>query len=365
MNNSNYHFDLKDFPTTRYQGSKRKILDWLYEKFNTLDFETVLDGFGGTASVSYLLKKMGKEVTYNDKYKFNFLLGKAIVENDRFILDEGDIHYLITKNNFNKYYSTIQDNFSSIYYLDEENRWLDKIISNIIQFENYVNDEGTIYKKALAFYAVFQACLMKRPFNLFHRKNLYLRTNDVKRSFGNKTTWERPFENLFKKFIKEANALIVDTNKKCKAINESIFELNQNEYDLVYLDPPYITNKSKNETSDYLRCYHFLEGLSMYSEWENLMDFDTPNRRFKKTIESNDFTPSVAPELLSDIIKKFKKSTIVLSYKKGGIPSIEYLEEILNKHKSNVEIFSQHYVYALNNQNGDANKNREVLLIGY
>ena len=57
----------------------------------------------------------------------------------------------------------------------------------------------------LARHALNQACLMKRPFNLFHRKNLYIRTANVERQFGNKTTWETPFPTLFTRLVKEAN----------------------------------------------------------------------------------------------------------------------------------------------------------------
>jgi adenine-specific DNA-methyltransferase len=55
-----------DFPTTRYQGSKRKLLLWLYKHISPLNFKSVLDVFGGTACVSYLFKIMDKQVTYND-----------------------------------------------------------------------------------------------------------------------------------------------------------------------------------------------------------------------------------------------------------------------------------------------------------
>ncbi len=34
--------DLKKFPTARYQGSKRKILSWLYENLREFEFSYVL-----------------------------------------------------------------------------------------------------------------------------------------------------------------------------------------------------------------------------------------------------------------------------------------------------------------------------------
>ena len=50
------------FPSTRYQGSKNKILDWISHFTKDLNFNTVLDAFGGTGSVGYMFKKQGKQV---------------------------------------------------------------------------------------------------------------------------------------------------------------------------------------------------------------------------------------------------------------------------------------------------------------
>jgi adenine-specific DNA methylase len=50
------------FPSTRYQGSKLKLVKWLEETLKDLKFQSVLDAFGGTASVSYMLKGMGKKL---------------------------------------------------------------------------------------------------------------------------------------------------------------------------------------------------------------------------------------------------------------------------------------------------------------
>lgn len=69
------------FPRTRYQGSKLKILDWIWDHIKDLKFETALDAFGGTGSVAYMLKAKGKHVTYNDFLKFNWHIGNALIEN--------------------------------------------------------------------------------------------------------------------------------------------------------------------------------------------------------------------------------------------------------------------------------------------
>ena len=72
-----------EFPSTRYQGSKVKLAQWIWEQIADLDFTTCLDAFGGTGVVSYTLKQAGKQVTYNDLLRFNHYFGLAMVENDK------------------------------------------------------------------------------------------------------------------------------------------------------------------------------------------------------------------------------------------------------------------------------------------
>lgn len=355
--------DFKNFPSTRYQGSKRKILPWIYDSIKDLSFRTALDACGGSASVSYLLKKMGKYVTYNDKLHFNYLIGKAIIENSKYKLTDIDITKLNVVNPKIVYQNLIEKTFQSVYYLNNENKWLDIVTNNIVNMNHY-NGPELEYKKALSYYALFQSSLIKRPFNLFHRKNLNIRTANVIRNFGNKTTWEKPFDDYLLKFASEANSLVFNSGKECFATNQSIFDIDAYGYDLVYIDIPYLRKDGSNESSDYLKCYHFLEGLSMYNEWQDKIDFDSINLRLKNIQEQNDFKKENIYKSIEEILVKFRKSKIVFSYKKGGVPSIETIVKFMRKIKKNVYTISLHYKYALNHQNGDANKNREVLIIG-
>lgn len=253
----------KIFPKTRYQGSKSKILDWLWENIESIDFETVLDVFGGTGCVSYMFKQNGKKVIYNDLLKFNYIIGKALIENTTEILTKDDIFNILTRNSDIKYPTFIQDNFEDIFYLDEENKWLDMVITNIKNIKNE-------YKQAIAWFALFQSCIIKRPYNLFHRKNLYVRTNEVERNFGNKKTWDTPFEEHFKKFVEEANNAVFN-NKECISINYDALELPEDKYniDLVYIDSPYISGKGVG--TDYVDFYHFLEGMINYDIWDEMI----------------------------------------------------------------------------------------------
>ncbi|PWL16311.1 hypothetical protein DKP76_18165 [Falsochrobactrum shanghaiense] len=43
-------------------GSKSRLLPWIFDTLNELDFESVLDPFSGTGCVGYLFKSMDRRV---------------------------------------------------------------------------------------------------------------------------------------------------------------------------------------------------------------------------------------------------------------------------------------------------------------
>lgn len=356
--------DYKAFPTTRYQGSKRKIIPWLHSIFSQLDFDTALDVFGGSGTVSYLLKKMGKSVTYNDILKFNYIIGKSIIENNDGALTEEDMGYILQANDEYPKSSFIYDTFKDKYYLDNENIWLDNVIHNIETLS--INDEKIInysYKKCMAYNSLFQACLVKRPYNLFHRSNLAIRTTDVPRSFGNKTTWDTPFDVHFRKFAHEINNSIFYLNKSCKATNSSAFDIDMGVgYDLVYLDPPYLNVSRNNESSNYQHCYHFLEGIANYREWHTLIDYKSKNYSFHK-MQENKFISKEILKTYESLFENFSKSIIVMSYKDNGTPSVDELVHLLSKFKTNVTVVGREYKYALQKKSKNNSISQEVVII--
>jgi len=346
-------------PSTRYQGSKRRVLPWLYENLKDLKFETVLDGFGGTGSVSYLFKLMGKEVTFNDALLSNYQTGIALIENDGVKLNENDINYLLHKNGFD-YPDFIQKTFRDIYYLNSENKWLDTVVYNIYMLSEKYEGDLLRKKQALAFHILFQACLAKRPYNLFHRKNLYMRLANVQRNFGNKRTWDTPFDELFLKFHNELSNKIFSNGRHNVANCGDILKIKKKNYDLVYLDPPYI--KSKQHTPvDYYDMYHFLEGIVDYYKWGNNIDYTRKNKPLRKKKSLWDKT-SVETNF-DKIFNKFQDSIIVLSYGDQGYPPIKTFKEFLYSYKSKVKIKRKEYKYKLNHSGKNGNKLHEVLII--
>ncbi len=337
------------FPATRFQGSKLKIAEWIWETIQDIHFNTALDAFGGTGSISYMLKTKGKEVTYNDILKFNWYIGLALIENDSEHLADHEINAILTRNPNINYPTFIQETFHDIYFTDEENEWIDIVVTNIQTLESE-------YKKALAYFALFQSCIIKRPFNLFHRKNLYIRFSNVERNFGNKATWDKPFDFLFRKFVAEANRAVFSNSKKNESFNLDVFNID-GQYDLIYIDTPYISNKGIG--TDYLGFYHFLEGLVNYNNWAQMMDKKTKHKRLKgnPTIWTD---KKIIASGFDRLFDKFKDSVIVVSYRSDGIPTVEELFQLLKKYKHDVrEVERKNYKYVLS-----TNHTEEILLIG-
>jgi adenine-specific DNA methylase len=348
-------FDLEEidvvarFPTTRYQGSKQKYADWIWHCIQYIPFETALDAFGGTGCIAHLLKQEGKTVAYNDILKFNSIIGKALIENDREIITHDDLSFILHRHADISYPNFIEETFPDIYFTDEENRWLDVVITNIRHIENE-------YKQAIAYFALFQSCIIKRPYNLFHRKNLYVRMQDVERSFGNKTTWDTPFETHYKKFAEEANNAVFSNGKANISLNYNVFDLSNN-FDLVYIDTPYISEKGVGV--DYLDFYHFLEGIVNYDNWDSLIDEKSKHKRLK--LNGSYWTnPQKIGQSFEKLINQFKNSVLVISYRSDGIPSVEKIISFLEFYNKSVTIYESCVMkYVLSTK-----KSSEILIIG-
>jgi len=345
-----------ELPVTRYYGSKRKLVQKIWTVFEdlNLDFNSVLDVFGGSAIFSYYAKTKNKSVIYNDIFRFNYLIGRALIDNINSTITQDQIVNLLKPKENEKYRNVIYDNYKDIYFTDEENKLIDIVIQNIEKLENE-------HDKASAYYVLFQTCLIKRPFNIFHRKNLSLRLNHVNSNFGNKKTWEKSFEELFLKFHLELKQFQFESQKENICINSSALNCSYSA-DLVYIDPPYF-NENGTHVSYHSR-YHFLEGLSNYDNLESNISLQKNNKEIiiNKTAEFED--KKTFCNDLADLVEKHNNSIIAISYRNHGYPSIDDISQILKTHMINckVEIIDLgDYSYALNRSNLGK---KEFLIIG-
>jgi DNA adenine methylase/adenine-specific DNA-methyltransferase len=296
-----------------------------------------------------MFNNAGKQVIYNDLLAFNYQIGLALIENAAVTLTDADLAQLLTAEDTIAYPDFIQKSFSGIYFTDEENAWLDRVVHHIhYRLENPV-------KQALARFALFQACMIKRPYNLFHRANLYMRTAQVERGFGNKTTWDTPFEVHFRTFITQANQAVFDNGRRNLALQCDALETPVG-VDLVYIDPPYLN--SKGTGVNYRDFYHFLEGLVNYESWPAHIDYTSKHRRLQPQPSVWNSALTIV-EAFEQLIQRHQASILVISYRDDGIPSKEQLVQLLRRYKRQVYEASQPKQYVLSHK-----KSHELLLIG-
>lgn len=340
-------------PVTRYYGSKRKLVKSIWEEIEKLgiEFNSVLDVFGGSAIFSYYAKTQNKSVIYNDIFRFNYLIGKALIENISVELTDDDIINLLVRQEGRTYNNLIERHFKDIYYPDHENVLIDVITQNISTLDNE-------NKRASAYYLLIQSCLIKRPYNLFHRKNLNMRIDFKGGKFGNKITWERSFEELFLRFYKELKELTFNNFNANQALNSSALHC-QATADLIYIDPPYF---KKNNHVPYHSKYHFLEGLANYEEIENQIDHLKKNKEIQIN-KSHEFeTRNQFMDHLEALIQNHRNSSIAISYRSDGIPSVSEIAELLSGYRRNTEVINLgKYNYALTRNHKE---NCEYLFIG-
>lgn len=343
-------------PVTRYYGSKRKLIERIWNEIENLEleFSSVLDIFGGTAIFSYYSKVKGKTVFYNDIFTFNSLIGRKLIEQTSNELTYEHAVAMLQPVVGKNYVNTIQENFEGIYFTNEENAQIDIFIQNANSLENE-------NQRLSAYYLIFQACIIKRPYNLFHRNNLNMRLNYTRGNFGNKKTWERPFDELFYRFITELNEFTFDNGHSNRAFNSSALNCNV-VADLVYIDPPYFNSKGHHTT--YHSKYHFLEGLANYSEIGNHINHDKINKEIIINKSDEFEKPANFLNDLEQLILNHVDSIIVISYRNNGVPTIKEISSVLKRCKPHMKTHTIDlgmYGYALNKSN---QLNNEFLIVG-
>ncbi|QDK42695.1 hypothetical protein DOM21_14800 [Bacteriovorax stolpii] len=337
---------LKNFPDTRYMGSKRKLLPDLHKIFSQLEFTSALDAFSGTSSVSYLLKSMGKAVDTNDYLRFNYYTAKAIIENSKYKLSDEEVNEIIKfnpdKDNF------IEKEFSDLYYSKLECRWLDSAMANIQFITNP-------YKKAIALSALCRACIKKRPRGIFTYTGM--RYDDGRKDL------KIELADHFSEAVKMLNASVLKTNETCKAHNQDIMGFKKTNYDLIYLDPPYFSLKSDNE---YSRRYHFLEGLVSY--WDHVeINRSTKTKKFDRP-DSLFTSKNTIVTAFEELFDRFEKSALVLSYSSNCFPDAATIKSLIKNSGREVELIKIDYVYSVgthsHKKDNQSNKVKEYVFLG-
>ena len=327
-------------------GSKQGILPTIWSAVKYLPFTTVLDAFSGSGCVSYMFKSQGKAVISNDFLKYSYHMVHALVANAHETLTESDVAMLLEPNVERQNF--IQETFQGLYFADEENLFLDNTIANIQRLTSS-------YKQSLALSALNRACIKRRPRGVF--TYVGSRYDDGRRDL------RLSLQEQFLEAIALLNCTVFDNGQQNLALNKDVFDLDT-VADLVYLDPPYYTPLSDN---DYLRRYHFVEGLSCYWQGVEILHH-TKTKKLHKYYTPFDSRTEVYGAF-ERLFQKFSNSIIVVSYSSNSLPKRGELTEMLKAIKGNVivHIIGHKYSFGthshkVGNQN---NSVQEYLFVAY
>lgn len=234
-------------PSTRFYGSKYKLVKQIHaEVTKTLpSCHFILDLFGGSASVSLYFQQKGKRVHYNDVMRCNAIMAKGLLcMKPEDVPSEGSIKMLFERKENTNYPTFVSDTYMDIFFTDSENKEIDVVVHNLSLLPD---DTHT----SLLWYLFIQACLIKRPYNLFHRNNLQMRLKEVARSFGNKKTWDTPFIEHMLKFRQSLMKCVATPRSADQVVvTQSTYEaVEDTGYDTVYMDPPYSRRMSEIRTT--------------------------------------------------------------------------------------------------------------------
>ena len=300
----------KFFPSVRFYGNKTTYADLISRIIIELDPKNFLETFGGTGVISYLLSDFCK-TTYIDLLEFCCTWIRALIDKTEISWEKlKELAYVAPT------HGIISREFREMYFEENENKWLDGFMIEAWKLRKSERD--------IAIACITQACIAKRPFGAFHRVNLYFRRKKVKRSFNNWITWNKEFKELYLKFLNEIRCARKPSNV-C-VLRDDCFSC-EKEADVIYADPPFV---GKDHYIDYLKLYHFVEGLARWDEWENLIDRSNKLKCLSRK-EYPEFKKINAEEMLKQFFRTSECEAIIFSWSIDGYPDPSWIIKELKK----------------------------------
>ena len=311
------------FPRLRYMGSKYRLVPHLADVFREVGGRTALDAFSGSGVVAYLLKALGFQVTANDFLNFPSIIASATVVNQTVTLTDAEVDTICGPPADDRRF--IQETFDGLYFTPEDREFLDSAWSHI--------DLLSGHKKDVAIAGLVLAAARKQPRGVFTFTDL--RYDDGRRDL------HLPLRDHFRERVAEYNRVVFETELPHQAVCGDIADLDSTDFDLVYLDPPYAPPRDDN---DYIKRYHFLEGLSVYWRGQKIM-YETRTKKLEKRYTPFAYKHSIT-EALRATFKKFANSAIVLSYSSNAVPDAQTIVGLLKEVKSDVEVRPSSHKYS-------------------
>ncbi len=335
---------------TGFMGSKYLMMGWI-DSHIPKGTKTVLDAFSGGANVAYNLKRKGYKVMANDLLRYPHHLARAVVENSSEKLTDEDIDMLLAPNPGAGTF--IADHFYGYYYTRPVLQWLDQVWSNIQKLSGY--------KKDLALAALGTTVKSKSAFGQFSRSKMQRKADLEAEASLEQSQLSNPplkkFIESFRRSVNQLNNLVFDNGEECKATNlEASEAVRRYSADVLYLDPPYVTEFGSNDYEDSL---HFVEGLM--TRWADKKIGSNPRRSFPSRTK---YTKESIRELMTTMASdaRGKYGAVLLSYRDRAFPREDEIKEIFGNHFGQVKVSGLEVDYNIAKDIGREGKHAKELL---
>lgn len=310
-----YDYLAYKFPEPQYLGAKYIHKGWI-GKFIPDNIQTALDAFGGSQSIAFTMKQLGKRTITNDLLSFNYHIGKALIENQNVKLSSTDVDMLFSENSHPDEYNLMERLFADLFFSREEAAFIDSFRSNVGRLDNP-------YKQSLALSVMCRSMTRKVTMGHFAHKQALNYAADPARIKRNRSLI-RPLKELFLDLLPQYHAAVFDNQKQNISFNENILDLlpKLKDIDLVYFDPPYC-----NSHADYQSFYHLLETFVEY--WKDKQFVNGTKRYEPKRYSGFDKTS----EAVSNLSKMFELSNNIpiwlVSYNDRSYPDIDTMKAMI------------------------------------
>ena len=325
------------YPKVNYIGNKEKLVDWIIDEM-PLKEGIVLDIFAGGSSVSYALKKSGYKVISNDILYADYVIAKALVENENGHILPEMFERKIDENLVKIKRKKIGFLAGRLYYPEE----VDELAKLIAISETLVDDDKYLFLALLR-----RAMIRKLPYSrmnvpwkqiqLLRDEEYSYRKYKRKRAYHNQS-----FESHMRENLDAYNAAPFKA-QSCCAYKKDALELADDieMVDIVYMDPPYPSTMNNYD--------------AFYGLFDMMFDMNSSHTDFNNKVTFLDNL-----ELLISKLRN-KAKYIVISQNTRVKPEPKKLEEMLKKYGS-VTVKEKEHKYQVT---GKENKNasRELLFV--